>query len=114
MNRRSSHKKKKSWMGEILSGTAGEKSSKRVISMLGFILLALAFVLNLFRGLKVEEYMWDGMITLVIFGLGFVASEKFAGLVSKGRSRYEEDDYDDTGSGREYGGRSGNQEDDGA
>jgi len=34
---------------------------------------------------------------LVIFGLGFVASEKFAGLISKGSSRYNDDeDYYNT------------------
>jgi len=96
MNRKT-RPRKKSWINEILSGTAGEKSSKRVISILGFLLLAIAFLLNLFEGLKVEEYMWDGMITLVIFGLGFVASEKFAGLISKGSSRYNDDeDYYNT------------------
>lgn len=73
----------KRWIRSIFADSRGEPSSKRTISIIAFVLLAIAFMMNLFTDRSVNEYMWDGMITLVIFGIGFVASEKFAGILSK-------------------------------
>ena len=52
-------------------------SSKRVVTLLAFLICAFAFVADIF-GYKVTPSLFDSMIYLVIAGLGFTASEKFA------------------------------------
>ena len=53
-------------------------SSKRVITLLAFILVSVAFVADQFTIYKANETLFDSIIYLVIAGLGFTASEKFA------------------------------------
>lgn len=53
-------------------------SSKRVITFLAFILCTVAFVSDLFFGLKMDPRTYESMMYIVIAGLGFTASEKFA------------------------------------
>ena len=53
-------------------------SSKRVVTLLAFLMCGIAFMANLFWNYKVETYMFEGMIYLTMAGLGFTASEKFA------------------------------------
>jgi hypothetical protein len=52
-------------------------SSKRVITFLAFILLALGFVAEMFFEKKVNPQTYDVMMYIVLGGLGFTASEKF-------------------------------------
>lgn len=52
-------------------------SSKRVIALLAFVLCAVAFVCNLFWGLKVDAFMFEAMIYLAMAGIGATAVEKF-------------------------------------
>ena len=52
-------------------------SSKRVVTLLAFLICAFALVADIF-GYKVTPSLFDSMIYLVIAGLGFTASEKFA------------------------------------
>lgn len=56
----------------------GSVSSKRVITFLATFLVAMAFVLNLFFGLTVEQFMYDSMMMIVVAGLGTTVAEKFA------------------------------------
>ena len=53
-------------------------SSKRVVTFLAFILCGTAFVSDLFFGLKMDPKTYESMMYIVIAGLGFTASEKFA------------------------------------
>lgn len=55
-----------------------EISHKRVITFSAFILLAIAFLLNLFWNIKVSEALLNIMETLVMFGFGSTVVEKFA------------------------------------
>lgn len=55
-------------------------SSKRVVTFLAFLLCGTAFIANLFWNYTIESYMFEGMIYLVVAGLGFTASEKFASI----------------------------------
>ena len=65
-------------MGSMLSdGHNGTVSSKRVVTLLAFAVCAFALVADIF-GYKVTPSLFDSMIYLVIAGLGFTASEKFA------------------------------------
>jgi hypothetical protein len=66
------------WLRSMLSdGINGTVSSKRVITLLAFLLCAYAFVADI-HGYKITTALFDSMIYLVIAGLGFTASEKFA------------------------------------
>ena len=53
-------------------------SSKRIITLLAFILASVAFIADQFTLYKANEKLFDSIIYLVIAGLGFTASEKFA------------------------------------
>lgn len=55
----------------------GSVSSKRVITLLAFILCAYGFIADVY-GFKVTPALFDSMMYIVIAGLGFTASEKFA------------------------------------
>jgi hypothetical protein len=53
-------------------------SSKRVITFFAFILCSVAFISSIFFGKIVPENLFDSMMAIVVAGLGFTASEKFA------------------------------------
>ena len=66
------------WLNSMLSdGNNGSVSSKRVITLLAFIVCVYGFVADI-HGYKMTASLFDSMIYLVIAGLGFTASEKFA------------------------------------
>lgn len=56
----------------------GKVSSKRFITLLAFLLMAVGFIADLFFGLKVDENVYTSMEYIVIGGLGFTASEQFS------------------------------------
>jgi len=62
----------------LSDGVNGSVSSKRVITFLATFLVAMAFVLNLFWDLTVEQFMYDSMMMIVVAGLGTTVAEKFA------------------------------------
>ena len=53
-------------------------SSKRVITFMATLLVMIAFVVNMIWGLKVEEYMYNSMMVIVLGGLSTTVAEKFA------------------------------------
>ena len=66
------------WLDSMLSdGVNGTVSSKRVITLLSFILCSIGFLADIW-GYKMTPALFESMIYLVIAGLGFTASEKFA------------------------------------
>jgi hypothetical protein len=56
----------------------GKVSSKRLVTLLAFIMMAIGFISNLFWKFTVEPTIYDSMKWIVIGGLGFTASEQFA------------------------------------
>jgi hypothetical protein len=62
----------------LSDGTNNSISSKRVITFLAFLLCGVAFCVDLFTTLTVTTNLFDSMMYIVIAGLGFTASEKFA------------------------------------
>ena len=65
------------WLQSMLSdGTNNSISSKRVITLLAFLMCAGAFAVSLY-GVHVDAKLFDSMMYIVIAGLGFTASEKF-------------------------------------
>lgn len=67
------------WYHSMLTdGTDELISSKRVVTLLAFVLCAVAFVANLFFNFTIDESLFEGMMYIAIAGLGFTASEKFS------------------------------------
>jgi len=62
----------------LADGVNGSVSSKRVVTLIAMFLLVLAFILNLFWGFTVEEYMYNSMMVIVLGGLGTTVAEKFS------------------------------------
>jgi hypothetical protein len=62
----------------LSDGTNGSVSSKRVITLLAFVLCAFAFLVDLLTEHKAEPRLFESMMYIVIAGLGFTASEKFS------------------------------------
>lgn len=67
------------WFEKILTSRSG-LSSKRFITLAAFLLLAIGFLTNLFFDFTVEEFMFNTISYVVFAGLGFTASEMFAGV----------------------------------
>ena len=62
----------------LTDGVNGTISSKRVVTLLAFLLCAIEFICELAFGLDVKPHTLDSMMYIVIAGLGFTASEKFS------------------------------------
>lgn len=62
----------------ILANGNGTPSSKRVISVLFSLLIAVAFIANLGWNLDVDDNILDAVMLVVIAGLGITGIEKFA------------------------------------
>lgn len=57
---------------------SGSYSSKRLVTMLATILVAVGYIANLFWDYTVEQFMFESMMYIVIAGLGITGAEKFA------------------------------------
>ena len=68
----------KDYFKEILGDNEGKASSKRLITMIAFVLLSIAFLANIFWEIKLQEFIFDGMMYLVCVGLGVTVAEKFS------------------------------------
>ena len=67
-----------SWLSSMLQDSDDHSvSSKRVVTLIAFILCAIAFMVDLLTQYKAEPKLFDSMMYIVIAGLGFTASEKF-------------------------------------
>lgn len=62
----------------LADGVDGSVSSKRVVTFLAFLLCAVGFVANMFWGFKIDEFIYNSMMYIVVGGLGFTGLEKFA------------------------------------
>ena len=56
----------------------GKVSSKRLVTLLAFLMMCIGFLANLFWGKTIDTTIYDSMKWIVIGGLGFTASEQFA------------------------------------
>jgi hypothetical protein len=62
----------------LQDGHDGSWSSKRVITLLAFVIVSVSYLADQFTQYKATQTLFDSIIYLVIAGLGFTASEKFA------------------------------------
>jgi hypothetical protein len=74
-------------IGFIIKALSGEgeqnPSSKRLITFLAFLLLAIGFIAELFFERKLNPQSFDAIMYIVLGGLGFTASEKFVSKEKK-------------------------------
>ena len=56
----------------------GKISSKRLITLLAFIIMCVGFFANLFFDYKVDQFIYESIQWIVMVGLGATASEKFS------------------------------------
>ena len=66
------------WLTILQDGHNKSISSKRVVTLLAFVLCGIAFVANLFWGYKIDEFLYDSMSYITMTGLGVTVAEKFA------------------------------------
>jgi len=66
------------FLKSMLTDIHGDISSKRVITFLAFLLCSVAFISNLFWKYEVDSKLFEDMMYIVVAGLGFTATEKFA------------------------------------
>lgn len=68
----------KTYISQVLQDTNGSYSSKRAITILGAILMSIGFIANLFYGYKIDEFIFNAVMYVVIGGMGITGVEKFA------------------------------------
>lgn len=68
----------KNYLSQVLQDGGGTYSSKRMVTILATLLVAVGYVANLFWDYTVEQFMFESMMYIVIAGLGITGAEKFA------------------------------------
>jgi len=68
----------KNWFLSLLKGLDGEVSSKRFVTLMAFLCIVIAYMCNVFMEIPLEEHIYDGMLYLVMAGMGFSSFEKFS------------------------------------
>jgi amino acid permease len=74
---------KNSIMREIFIGVGGEISSKRVMMFLSFCMMIILSIFSTIYSMKVEQFIFDGFLYIVVGGLFSVASESFINKFKK-------------------------------
>jgi hypothetical protein len=79
-------------ISETFRGIGGGVSSKRVMMFFSFLVMIFMAILSTFYEKKVEQFIFDGFLYIVVGGLFSVASEQFA---SKFRKMEHHDYYEE-------------------
>jgi hypothetical protein len=66
------------WIKSALKGLDGHVSSKRLVTLISFACIVIAFLVNVFMEIPLQEHVYDGMLYLVMAGMGFSSFEKFS------------------------------------
>lgn len=69
---------------EIFTGVNGDLSSKRVVTFICVLLMAVAFLLDLIMDLSVPQFMFEAVMYIIVAGIGFSGAEHFAKSKSTG------------------------------
>jgi UPF0716 family protein affecting phage T7 exclusion len=64
-------------------------SSKRIITIAAFILMAIGFLSNLYFKFTIDPVIYEAIQWIVISGLGFTASEQFSKFKNKAKGTDE-------------------------
>lgn len=68
---------------ETFSGLSGRISSKRVMMFFSFIVMIFMAIISTFYEKKVEQFIFDGFLYIVVGSLFSVASEQFSNKFTK-------------------------------
>jgi len=66
----------KKFLLNVLS-SEGKISSKRLISLIAFLMLCIGFIANLFWDSTIDEHIYKAMEWVVEVGMGTIVAEKF-------------------------------------
>ena len=75
--------KKVNIVSETFTGIRGRLSSKRVMMFFSFLVMIFMAIVSTFYGRKVEQFIFDGFLYIVVGSLFSVASEQFANKFTK-------------------------------
>jgi hypothetical protein len=62
----------------VIADVDGQISSKRLIVFLCTFALLITWASNLWWGAKLDEFIFEGLLYIVVVGLGVTAAEKFS------------------------------------
>ena len=65
------------FLKNLLNSKSGV-SSKRLITIVAFLLLTIGFIANLFWDLTIDEHIYNSMEMIVEIGMGTIVAERFA------------------------------------
>ena len=68
----------KSGLASMIADSDGEVSSKRVVTFLCVLAMLVTWGANLFYGLQITEFIFEGLMYIIIVGLGVATAEKFS------------------------------------
>ena len=71
------------YFSNVLKDVDNAYSSKRLVVLLAMVSLITAFFSNLFFDSTIDQFMFDGMMYIVVAGLGIVGAEKFSPSAKK-------------------------------
>lgn len=84
-------------ISEIFIGVSGNMSSKRMMMFFSFFVMIFMAIMSTFYGKKIEQFIFDGFLYIVVGGLFSVASEQFASKFRRiDREEYSNEIQDDT------------------
>jgi hypothetical protein len=66
----------KKFLTSLLS-SEGKVSTKRLISLLAFVMMCIGFIANLFWDFTIEEHIYKAMEWIVEIGMGTIVAERF-------------------------------------
>ncbi len=56
----------------------GQVSSKRVVTIVSLLLICFCVIVDTFTTFKVSKHIFDGLMWIVLAGMGFISSERFS------------------------------------
>jgi len=67
------------WLNSMLAdGVDGSVSSRRVVTLAAFIVVCVSYIADQFFGYPSKAALFESMMYIVVAGLGFTVTEKFA------------------------------------
>lgn len=75
------------WVIKMMVSNDDRVSSKRIIALIAFLLMAISYSYGIITDTKIPEYMWEGFLFIVL-------SAFFGNVVEKFRNRGKQNDID--------------------
>jgi hypothetical protein len=64
-------------LSEAVKNDEGQTSMRRIVTFLTMMLMYGIVIMDIFTDYKISEFIFDGLLILLLGGLGSIASEKF-------------------------------------